>query len=218
MEYREIVSVTGLPGLYQLVATKNDGAIVRNLADKSTRFISARIHNVTPLESIEIYTISENIRLHELFSRMKESTTPPLKGVGKATDARQITDYFREVYPDLDFDRVYLSDMKRILKWYEVLESHDLLHFESLLEETSETAASEAEEAAPPTMAEAEAPEEKKDAGAKTKAKKKASAGEEKETDIEEKTSATEKKPRKKASEKPGSKSKTKHSEEKEGE
>jgi hypothetical protein len=52
MEYREIVAITGLTGLYQLLTTKSDGAIVRNIADKSTKFISARQHNVTPLESI----------------------------------------------------------------------------------------------------------------------------------------------------------------------
>ena len=72
MEYREIVAVTGLGGLYQLLTTKSDGAIVRNVADKSTKFISARQHNVTPLESIEVYTTGDNVRLHNVFQKMQE--------------------------------------------------------------------------------------------------------------------------------------------------
>ena len=79
MEYREIVAVTGLSGLFQLMATKSDGAIVKNLADKSTKFISARLHNVTPLGSIEVYTTGDNVRLHYVFQQMQEheATTPP---------------------------------------------------------------------------------------------------------------------------------------------
>lgn len=49
MDYKEIVSVTGVGGLFHLVTTKSDGAIVRNISDKTTKFISARVHNVTPL-------------------------------------------------------------------------------------------------------------------------------------------------------------------------
>lgn len=134
MEYRKIVSVTGLTGLFELVGTQRDGAIVRNLDEKTPRFVSARIHNATPLESIEIYTLSENVRLHEVFQKMKESQKAPLKGVGKNTPAEEIKGYFQEVFPQMDFDRVYTSDMKRILRWYEILEAHDLLNFDSLLE------------------------------------------------------------------------------------
>ena len=57
MEYSKIIAVTGLPGLYELISSKNDGAIVRSLEDKSTRFVSSRVHHFSHLESIEIYTV-----------------------------------------------------------------------------------------------------------------------------------------------------------------
>lgn len=137
MQYREIVAVTGLGGLYHLMSTKSDGAIVRSLGDNATRFISSRQHNVTPLESIEIYTTGNNVRLHEVLQAMKESGTarPDPKA-----DNNTIRGYFREVYPDMDEDRVYTSDMKKMLKWFEILQGAELLDFSAM---------NAAEEAAP---------------------------------------------------------------------
>ncbi|HEY0299264.1 MAG TPA: DUF5606 domain-containing protein, partial [Arachidicoccus sp.] len=57
MEYNKIISVTGLGGLYELVGSKADGAIVRSLDDNTTKFISSRSHQFSHLESIEVYTI-----------------------------------------------------------------------------------------------------------------------------------------------------------------
>jgi hypothetical protein len=128
MEYREIVAVTGIGGLFQLMATKSDGAIVRNLSDKSTKFISARMHNVTPLESIEIYTTGDNVRLHEVFQMMKDSSTPVADP--KSADNNAIKAYFKGIFPEFDDERVYVSDMKKMLKWYELLKANDLLNFE----------------------------------------------------------------------------------------
>ena len=133
MEYREIVSVTGLGGLYQLVGSKKDGAIVRSLADNTTKFIPARLHNVTPLESIEIYTTGDNVRLHHVLQQMKDSSTA--RPDAKKASNDEIKSYFKEVYPDMDEDRVYASDMKKMLKWYDLLQGADLLNFEALQEQ-----------------------------------------------------------------------------------
>ncbi len=164
MEYKEIVSVTGLGGLYQLVTTKSDGAIVRSITDKSTKFISARKYNVTPLDSIEIYTTSDNIRLHEIFEKMKdiEAKTAP---VDAKSDNDTIKGYFREVYPDLDEERVYVSDMKKMLKWYVLLKDNDLLNFEAPEEETTEEESTSAAE-----EKKKEEPKPKKKAATKKKA------------------------------------------------
>ena len=116
MEYREIVSVTGLGGLYQLLATKSDGAIVRDLSDKSTKFISSRLHSVTPLESIEVYTTGDNVRLQQVFLAMQEKESAVPKLDAKKADNNSIKNYFKAVFPDFDEDRVYVSDMKKILK------------------------------------------------------------------------------------------------------
>ena len=120
MEYNRIVAVTGLPGLYELVSSKTDGALVRSLDDKSTKFISSRIHNLSHLESIEVYTVRENVNLVDIFNAMKGSKAklPDVK------DNKALKAYFEKVYPDLDFERVYTSDLKKMVKWFEVLNSN----------------------------------------------------------------------------------------------
>ncbi len=149
MEYREIVAVTGLSGLYQLAATKSDGAIVRSVADKTTKFISARQHNVTPLESIEVYTIGDNVRLEVVFQKMKDNDeTLPAKDV-KTSDGEAIKAYFKNIFPEFDLDRVYVSDMKKMLKWFEILKANDLLNFSTEEEDAASEAETTTEEAAP---------------------------------------------------------------------
>jgi len=120
MEYSKLVAVTGLPGLFELINSKTDGAIVRSLDDKTTRFVSSRIHNFSHLESIEIYTVKDNVNLVELFNAME-------KDGGKLPDekdAAAVKKYFEKVYPDMDFDRVYASDMKKMVKWFAVLQKN----------------------------------------------------------------------------------------------
>lgn len=123
MNYNKIISVTGLGGLYELISTKADGAVVRSLEDNSTKFISSRLHNFSHLETIEVFTVKENTNLAELFNAMKESVepVPDTKADGKA-----LKDYFGKVYPDLDFDRVYASDMKKMIKWFGILKANNV--------------------------------------------------------------------------------------------
>lgn len=165
MEYRQIVAVTGLSGLYQLMSTKNDGAIVRSLLDKSVKFVSARIHHITPLESIEIYTTGENVRLHEVLEKIKENDGEVAE-LNKKKDDKAAKAYFRTVLPDFDEDRVYTSDIKKVLKWYEILKANDLLNFDYLKEQPEE----EAENTAEAT------PEVQEEAQEEAKPKKKAAA------------------------------------------
>lgn len=152
MDYREIVAVTGLGGLFHLLATKSDGAIVRNLGDKTTKFISARMHNVTPLESIEIYTTGDNVRLHNVFQKMKDSSVPVVDG--KTADNNAVKAYFKSVFPDFDEERVYVSDMKKMLKWFEILKANDLLSFENMNTPTEPVEAEIAEEVVAPVAEE----------------------------------------------------------------
>lgn len=192
MEYREIVAVTGIGGLFQLLTTKSDGAIVRNLTDKSTKFIPARVHNVTPIESIEIYTIDENVRLHKVLQAIKDSeATTPLIDAKKA-DNNSIKTYFKTVFPILDEERVYVSDMKKILKWYELLKANDLLRFDAY-EQTEQQVVTEevVPEEAPQEALAAEKPAKK------AKAKKAATV----DADTEGKEAAPKKTARKKKTE-----------------
>jgi hypothetical protein len=120
MSYSKIVSVTGLGGLYELVSSKADGGIVRSLEDKSTKFVSNRIHSFSHLESIEIFTKEDNVNLIEVFLAMKASKVA--KPDGKADNAA-IRTYFEKVYPAMDFERVYASDMKKMVKWSGILDA-----------------------------------------------------------------------------------------------
>jgi hypothetical protein len=122
MEYNRIVAVTGMPGLFEVVSSKTDGAVVRSLEDKSTKFISSRVHNLSHLESIEVYTVRDNVQLSDIFSAMKSSkdALPDVK------DNKALKSYFEKVYPDLDFERVYTSDMKKMVKWFEIINSNNV--------------------------------------------------------------------------------------------
>ena len=141
MEYRQIVAITGLSGLYQLMNTKNDGAIVKSLKDNSVKFISARIHHLTPLESIEIYTNDENVRIHEVFEMIKKDDAPA-EAINSKKDDKAAKALFKTYLPNYDEDRVYVSDIKKVFKWYSILKENDLLNFDYLdqEEETAETA------------------------------------------------------------------------------
>lgn len=177
MEYGKIVSVTGLPGLFELVSSKNDGAIVRSLEDKSTRFVSSRIHNFSHLESIEIYTVRDNVNLVDVFTAMGASSDKLPDG----KDNSAVKKYFEKVFPDLDFERVYASDMKKIVKWFSILKAADveikLREFEE--EAGEETPAEEvvAEKPAKKAAKKEEAPAA--EAEEKPKAAKKKAAAEE---------------------------------------
>ena len=118
MEYNKLVSVTGLGGLYELVSSKADGGVVRSLEDKSTKFVSNRVHSFSHLETIEVFTVKDNVNLVEVFTEMKKSkeALPDAKA-----DAKMIRSYFEKVYPDMDFERVYGSDMKKMVKWFDIL-------------------------------------------------------------------------------------------------
>ena len=136
MEYRQIVSVTGLGGLYQLISTKNDGAILRSLVDQSVKFVSARIHQITPLESIEIYTYNENVRLHEVLEAISKNDEAYEKLAIAKADNNTLRSFFREALPTFDEDRVYVSDIKKVIQWYNLLQQHDLLDFSEEVEKS----------------------------------------------------------------------------------
>jgi hypothetical protein len=131
MEYSKLASVTGMSGLFELLSSKADGAVVRSLEDNTTKFVSSRIHNFSHLESIEIYTVKDNVNLTEIFLAMKASK----QAKPDANDAKAVKAYFEKVYPDMDFVRVYASDMKKMVKWFDVLEKNKV---EIKLTETTE--------------------------------------------------------------------------------
>ena len=123
MEYNKLVSVTGMPGLFELLSSKSDGAVVRSLDDNTTKFVSSRQHNFSHLESIEVYTTKDNTNLAELFNAMKDHAE---KVPDSNADAKSLKSYFEKVYPDLDFERVYTSDMKKMVKWFHIIDKNKI--------------------------------------------------------------------------------------------
>ena len=154
MDYNRIVAVTGLPGLYEAISSKADGAVVRSLEDQSTKFVSARIHNLSHLESIEVYTQRENVNLVEVLRAMEASGEP----LPSEKDAAAIKKYFQKVYPDMDFDRVYNSDLKKMVKWYSDLKKHNV---EIKLSEQQPEEETVAEETTPPSTEKEKKPKKK---------------------------------------------------------
>ena len=167
MEYSKLVAVTGLPGLYEVLSSKSDGAIVRSLDDGSTKFAATRTHNFSHLESIEIYTQSDNVNLVEIFYAIEKAGGSLPDGKDNAA----LKKYFEKVFPDMDFERVYASDMKKMVKWYEQLKKHNIeIKLTEILEEPVED-----------ENAVEEVVEEKPKKASKAKAAKKEEATEEKE-------------------------------------
>ena len=146
MEYSKLVAVTGLPGLFELISSRGDGGVVRSLDDNKTQFISGRVHNFSHLESIEVYTQRENVNLVDVFNAME-------KDGGSLPDAKSndaVKKYFEKVYPEMDFERVYSSDMKKMVKWFESLKKHNIeIKLSELPEETEETVEETKEESVP---------------------------------------------------------------------
>ena len=202
MDYSKLVAVTGMPGLYELVNSKSDGAVVRSLEDDSTKFASSRIHNFSHLESIEVYTVRDNVNLVEIFQAME-------KAGGSLPDAKDnsaLKKYFENAYPDLDFERVYASDLKKMVKWFDILKKKNVEIKLSELpaeEEPEEPEEEEVEEVkAKPAKKEAKK-EDKKKAVAETSSAKPAAA---KKKAAAKKETAASAKPKKEKEEKPAKK------------
>lgn len=136
MEYNKLISVTGFSGLFELVSSKSDGAIVRSLDDNSTKFVSNRIHQFSHLESIEVYTTDENVNLSEVFKSMDAAGGE----LPSEKDNKAIRQYFEKAFPSMDFERVYASDMKKMVRWFGVIKKHNI---EIKLTENGEETASE---------------------------------------------------------------------------
>ena len=169
MDYSKMISVSGLPGLFELLSSKNDGALLRSLNDKTTKFVSSRVHQFSHLESIEVYTQRDNVNLVDVFKAMDESK----ESLPSEKDADAIRKYFEKVYPEMDFDRVYTSDMKKMIKWFDALKKNDieikLSEMEEEEEELVEEPAAKDEKPAKEVKAKEEkTKEEKKPAAKKT--------------------------------------------------
>ncbi len=132
MKIKDLMSVSGLPGLYRLIATKQTGIVAESLEIGQKKFLSSRSYQFSPLESIAIYTDTDALPLEDVFSKMKDN--PPAEGLAKS----DLREYFFEVIPDHDQSKVYASDIKKIVAWFNYLNENGYLEEEVKAEEETE--------------------------------------------------------------------------------
>ncbi|HPA35652.1 MAG TPA: hypothetical protein PLA16_04755 [Chitinophagales bacterium] len=126
MEFREIIAVTGIAGLKKIVANRNDGLILCELNGDNKKFYSNRLHMFSPLENIAIYTDEDTVPLLDVLLEMKnqEASNPP---VDANASNDQLRAYLATILPNFDRSRVNISDIKKLIKWYQILAPLDLI-------------------------------------------------------------------------------------------
>ena len=119
MNLEKILSISGKPGLYRIISQSKKSIIVESLVDKK-RFPVNALNSVSALGDIAIYTYDEEVPLKEVLRNMftKENGG---KALDPNSDKNQLLDYFREVLPEYDEERVYASNFKKIASWYNIL-------------------------------------------------------------------------------------------------
>lgn len=123
MKFSEIVSISGLPGLKRVMGQRQDGLIISELDGSGKKFIPSRKHLFSPLESISIYTYEDSVPLLDIFIKMKD-TTP----VDANSNPDTLREYLGTVLPEFDRDRVHVTDIKKLIKWFHILQENDLIH------------------------------------------------------------------------------------------
>ena len=136
MSIKKILSVSGKPGLYELKIQTRTGFVAESLLDGKKITVGMRA-NVSLLSEIAVYTYTEEIRLAEVLIAIatKENNGPALS---HNEDDAKLKAYFREVLPEFDEDRVYTSDIKKILNWYNLLQPKGFVSVEALSKEVAE--------------------------------------------------------------------------------
>lgn len=134
-----ILAISGQGGLFKSVSETKNGIIVESLltGKRQPAYATARI---SALEDIAIYCDAEEVPLKQVFKNIAEKEDGG-QAVSHKASSKEIKAYFEEVLPDYDEDRVYVSDMKKVLQWYNLLQEKQMLDFSE--EETAEEEATE---------------------------------------------------------------------------
>ncbi|TWO31938.1 hypothetical protein E1J38_011185 [Seonamhaeicola sediminis] len=128
MSLDKVLSISGKPGLYKLIAQTRGGFVAESLLDKKRISVGIQT-NVSVLSEIAIYTLAEEIPLKEVFKKIKEKENGQPTSVKSKDSKDKLEAYFFDVLPDYDEDRVYASDIKKVIQWYNLLYQHDMLGF-----------------------------------------------------------------------------------------
>ncbi len=136
MSLSEIIAVSGMSGLYKTVAQSKNSVIVESIVDKKRmhRYASQKVHT---LEAISVYCADKDIPLAEVFKKIaeKEKKGP---AVEHKADEAEVIKYFGTVLPDYDKERVHISDIRKMIQWYNILQKADMLNFDEVKAEGEE--------------------------------------------------------------------------------
>ncbi len=163
MSLKGIISIAGFPGLYKVLAQSKSGFIVESLSDKKRLPVSST-QRISMLEDISVFTLSDDLPLTQVLLKMKDSeaSNPP---VDPKSDPNKLRDYFRSLISDFDSERVYPSDIKKIITWYHLVK--DIVDIPDPEEQAEETAPEPAKEVIEAAAETAEAPKKKRATKAK---------------------------------------------------
>jgi len=156
MDLSKILSISGRTGLFQVVSQLKNAVLVESLIDKK-RFPAFAHEKISSMEEIAVFTATEDKPLKEILKAIyeKQEGKPALDA---KSDTKQLQAFFLEVVPDYDVERVYISDIRKIISWYNLLLEHQLLDFTEKEEEKTEEKSEEKIEEGEKTE---EKPEEK---------------------------------------------------------
>lgn len=126
MSLDKVLSIAGKPGLYILVTQTRGGFVAESLLDKKRLSVGVQ-QNVSVLSEIAIYTLTEEVPLKDVFEKIKKKENGQKTSVKPKDSKDKLEEYFFEVLPDYDEDRVYASDIKKVVQWYNLLQEHNML-------------------------------------------------------------------------------------------
>jgi hypothetical protein len=128
MSLEKILSIGGKPGLYKLVTQTRTGFVAESLLDGKKITVSIR-SNVSVLSEIAIYTLDEELPLREVFQKIQLKEKGGKTSIPHKSEKIKLEEYFFEVLPNYDEDRVYASDIKKVIQWYNLLQEHGITDF-----------------------------------------------------------------------------------------
>jgi len=126
MSLDKILSISGKPGLYQIVTQTRTGAVVESLHDKK-RITVGPHSNISILSEIAIYTLSEEVPLRDVLKSVKDKSNGEQTEISHKASKDDLEEFFFDVLPNYDEDRVYPSDIKKVIQWYNILQKNNLL-------------------------------------------------------------------------------------------
>ncbi|MFD2824243.1 DUF5606 domain-containing protein [Lacinutrix iliipiscaria] len=137
MSLDKVLAISGRPGLFKLVTQTRNGFIAESLLDSKKLSVNMQ-HNVSVLSEIAIYTLSEELPLKDVLNKIKAKENGKQTSISHKESKDKLEEYFFEILPDYDEDRVYASDIKKVIQWYNLLEKHNMLNFDEPEDSTEE--------------------------------------------------------------------------------